>query len=129
MSFWQFFFTACWREVGMVARAVQITLVSIPLVLSAVIGLFGGEWSRNSWPWWVWLIISVAVALISMFVGITRQAYLLERSAQLGFRIEPGNAGRWMLRETLDQAATITRARFGIRNTSRMKSIDEVEVM
>lgn len=78
MSFLGFIRVACWREAGNVTRAFQFILVTVPAAIAVVISVFGGQWSKEIWPAWVWLALTVVVFVLVIVFGITRRAYFLE---------------------------------------------------
>ena len=80
MSLSSFLFIALWREKGVIARTVQIVLVTVPLIAAAVVGLSGGNWSRNLWPWWVWALLTLVTVIAVLLFGITQRARFLEEA-------------------------------------------------
>ena len=91
MSIWNFLWNAVWREVGSVTRVIQSVAVTIPSVIGLAVGLAGGDWSKDVWPAWVCLTITVVAIFIAFFYGITRRAYKLEREREPKLNILYGN--------------------------------------
>ena len=82
MSFYGFLWNACWREADKVTRAVQTVAVTVPFLIALVVGLFGGEWSKEFWPAWAWASITSGAVIFALVVGITRRAYALEKNQE-----------------------------------------------
>ena len=82
MSFLEFLWRAVWREVGMVTRAIQIATVTLPALMTLIVGVSGGEWTQDVWPAWVWLLITCAALLVTFMYGVTMRAFTLEKERE-----------------------------------------------
>jgi hypothetical protein len=75
----RFFWAICWGERSVVARALQMSVVTLP-ALAVLVG-----WARADWPWW-WSVVAFTVAVFAViFVALARRAYEqhLEREPQV----------------------------------------------
>lgn len=79
---WRFLWGVVWREVGNLTRVVQLIAVTIPFLLAIGFGLFGGEWSKEYWPVWVWASITAGAIFVVIFIGFVRRTYVLEKALE-----------------------------------------------
>ena len=63
-------------------RVVQTVAVTIPFIITIVVGLGGGEWSKEIWPVWIWAIITAGAIVLALFWGTASRAYTLEKAAE-----------------------------------------------
>jgi hypothetical protein len=70
-----FLWSAWWRD-GIVAKTINIVLVTVPAVLGVVLGLTRDDLA----PWWTWLLILLVAILGTLIVGIVRPALVLQRA-------------------------------------------------
>lgn len=66
----------------MVTRAIQAATVTVPAVMAIVVGVSGGDWTKDVWPAWIWLSLTLGAVVAALVFGIGKRAYNLERGHQ-----------------------------------------------
>lgn len=74
MRYLKFFWNAFWRDRGKLARAVNVTVVSIPAALYTAASITRADIG----PWWEWALFALGAAVIVAMFGIIRRAVDLE---------------------------------------------------
>lgn len=69
------------------ARTVNVIIVTLPAIAITIVAAFGGEWSKDWWPWWVWFSFIVIAAFLVIVISLTRRAYVLEKDLEPKLKI------------------------------------------
>jgi hypothetical protein len=75
----RFFWNAWWRDRGKTAKAVNVTVVSIPAALTAISGITRSD---LGFPWWQWGLLALGAIIVTVLVGAIRRAVDLEESLE-----------------------------------------------
>jgi hypothetical protein len=87
MSVGKFTWRTLWQEASKVARTVKVIVVTLPALLPIIVRAFGGAWSKDLWPWWVWIsLVGVAVFGVLIF-DFARRVFILEQALEPRIRI------------------------------------------
>jgi len=82
MSFWGYLWSTVWREANAVSRVIHGVAFTVPFVVAAAVSTFGGKWSKESWPAWVWLSITAAAIFFTFFISVTKRGYELAKEKE-----------------------------------------------
>ncbi len=60
-------------------RVIQSVAVTIPFLITLAVGLGGGEWSKDLWPVWAWVVLTIGAVVSTLVWGVSKRAYELEK--------------------------------------------------
>ena len=84
----KFIWRSYWQEAGTISRAVSSVIVTIPAIAAALVSTFGGQWSKDLWPAWVWALLAVIAMLLVIIAGTSRRALALEKATEPKLAVE-----------------------------------------